>query len=76
MKRSEMITVLLDAINENQYQDYYWLPHEAERVLSILEKAGMKPKGYYGLMSTGEPYNKDLHQGREVEYFHNWEPEE
>lgn len=77
MKRSEMITVLLDAINKNQYQDYYWVPHEAERVLSILEQAGMLPPKI-GKVVIADYYNdKDEKlQYERFGYINEWEPEE
>ena len=74
MKRSEIldeITFILD--KEVGDLDF---PSISEVILKMLEELGMKPKGYYGLMASGKKYNKDTDQGRDVEYFHYWEPED
>ena len=74
MKRSEVlleISYILDMERDNLSS-----PDLAKLILNTVEGMGMKPKGYYGIMATGEKYDQEKHQGRDVEYFHYWEREE
>lgn len=58
MKRSKMVEILKDAINEGQYQDYCIDDYEASRILKVLEDAGMVPPiiehESWRLLSNGE----------------------
>jgi hypothetical protein len=76
MKRSEIIKVIKEAVYSCN-ADLLLEDEEANMILTKLEQAGMKPKGYNGIMVTGEKYNIDNweHRGRDVIYFNNWEPE-
>jgi hypothetical protein len=72
MKKSDAIKTLLAKSSSLVTKE------QAEETIDILQKLGMKPPCYAGLMASGKKYdkNKKEHQGREVEIFSYWEPED
>lgn len=78
MKRSEIVNLIAEFLwkSNDEYGLKSIAKEDAQELLKKLEQAGMKPKGYYGLLSgvKYDPNNLE-HQGRDVEYFHNWELE-
>lgn len=69
MKRSMMIKILIDAVNENVYQDSQIGEHEANNILETIEHSGMIPPEGTKIMG----YNKER---KPVTYpVREWEPE-
>jgi len=76
MKREDILDLIettLTKYNSGHYS--YDSTRHSKEILTVLEAAGMKPTGYHGVMASGKKYDPTTDQGRDVEYFHNWEPE-
>lgn len=71
MKRSEMLKILEEEINNRQYQDYQFCVETINEILTALEKAGMNTpeREYYKEYDFGEGPEKCF-----VSEF-TWEPE-
>jgi hypothetical protein len=77
MKRSDAIKLIQNKLSKYNSEHYsYDSTSHAKEILAELEKEAMKPIGYYGLIASGKKYNQDTDQGRDVEFFRNWEPED
>lgn len=77
MKRSQAIESIVynclswDGLNTSGVP----LEEIANDILTHLEKIGMKPPVYEGLITTCEEFDKIKHQGRDTTFFRTWEPE-
>lgn len=76
MKRNDIIEKLTDLLVKESICSNMLADHYAENILEMLESEGMKPQSYYGLSANAEKYDKTIHQGRDVVYFYDWEPED
>lgn len=70
MKRSEMVKKLMDTMG-----CYDSWEKQCSYMLEICEDEGMLCPSYEGLLSTGEKYDRNKHQGKDTGCFSQWEPE-
>lgn len=73
MKRSEMIEKLNEAVDA--WIDEASNKNVTEVILAEVERLGMSPPGYEGLMATGEKFDREKHSGRDTTWRRTWEPE-
>ena len=64
MKRTEMLSKIVDIVSENTFDEFYLSINEANILLLELEKLGMLP-----------PYKTKDRQYPECQITHKWEPE-
>lgn len=73
MKRSEAVLFIAESLIEPHSDDPII---EAGIILKKLEKYGMKPPRYTGLIANGKKYDRNTDSGRDVQDFYDWEPED